>query len=561
MKALAIGTSDFKEIIETDAYYIDKTLFIEELMVGNKVKSALFPRPRRFGKTLNMSMLKYFFDIDHVEENRKLFKGLAIENSPAWEHQGKYPVIFLTFKELKCTSMEEFLEKFLDFLVGIIENNYPYIEKIEGLVRSEKRFLNRLFDFNASQSDLEKTLKTLGAILNKHHGTAPILLIDEYDAPIHAAHTHGYLPEMLNFMRNFLSAGFKDNEHLTKGIITGILRVAKENIFSGLNNITTYSILNRQFSDKFGLTQPEVDRLLNDADCTEDREKVANWYNGYAFGGTTQIYNPWSILNYVAHIPDGLRAYWVNTSSNELIQEILPKADKATQDILFDLLKGEKVAAQIDEFTVFNDLYAGRKTTVLGLLLFSGYLTAEDRIDLNTYELRIPNQEIKSMFQNMLQNYIGTSITQAKDTVLIQSLLEQRANTFAEALAQYVKTSFSYFDIGKEGNTEKIYHAFMLGLLAHLDKNYYIRSNREVGYGRADIYFYPKDTTNPKAWILEFKKKDADDKGDLKSLAEDALKQIYDRDYLDEIKAHGHTEILCMGVAFEGKQVVCAFDR
>ncbi|BDD02307.1 AAA family ATPase [Persicobacter psychrovividus] len=560
MKALAIGTSDFRKIRLEDCYYIDKSLFIEELMEG-KSQALLFPRPRRFGKTLNMSMLKYFFDIDHVEENRKLFKGLAIENSPAWEHQGKYPVIFLTFKDWKLPTFSQMMSRLGGILADLIDQNFPYLLDFEGLSPREKKYLNKVYNEEADETSLSAFLKHTASALKKYHGTAPILLIDEYDAPIHAAHTHGYLPEMLNFMRNFLSAGFKDNEHLTKGIITGILRVAKENIFSGLNNITTYSILNRQFSDKFGLTQAEVDQLLTDADFTEDREKVANWYNGYAFGGTTQIYNPWSILNYVAHIPDGLRAYWVNTSSNELIQEILPKADKATQDILFDLLKGEKVAAQIDEFTVFNDLYAGRKTTVLGLLLFSGYLTAEDRIDLNTYELRIPNQEIKSMFQNMLQNYIGTSITQAKDTVLIQSLLEQRANTFAEALAQYVKTSFSYFDIGKEGNTEKIYHAFMLGLLAHLDKNYYIRSNREVGYGRADIYFYPKDTTNPKAWILEFKKKDADDKGDLKSLAEDALKQIYDRDYLDEIKAHGHTEILCMGVAFEGKQVVCAFDR
>ncbi|BDD02304.1 AAA family ATPase [Persicobacter psychrovividus] len=560
MKALAIGTSDFRKIRLEDCYYIDKSLFIEELMEG-KSQALLFPRPRRFGKTLNMSMLKYFFDIDHAEENKKLFKGLAIENSPAWGHQGKYPVIFLTFKDWKEKSFDGAMESIQDQLSNYVKSNFGYMLSSDKLDEFDKDYLKKIIQWEAKRIQIQRFLRYFGEFLKKHHGTAPILLIDEYDAPIHAAHTHGYLPEMLNFMRNFLSAGFKDNEHLTKGIITGILRVAKENIFSGLNNITTYSILNRQFSDKFGLTQAEVDQLLTDADFTEDREKVANWYNGYAFGGTTQIYNPWSILNYVAHIPDGLRAYWVNTSSNELIQEILPKADKATQDILFDLLKGEKVAAQIDEFTVFNDLYAGRKTTVLGLLLFSGYLTAEDRIDLNTYELRIPNQEIKSMFQNMLQNYIGTSITQAKDTVLIQSLLEQRANTFAEALAQYVKTSFSYFDIGKEGNTEKIYHAFMLGLLAHLDKNYYIRSNREVGYGRADIYFYPKDTTNPKAWILEFKKKDADDKGDLKSLAEDALKQIYDRDYLDEIKAHGHTEILCMGVAFEGKQVVCAFDR
>ncbi|GJM62965.1 PD-(D/E)XK nuclease domain-containing protein [Persicobacter diffluens] len=222
-------------------------------------------------------------------------------------------------------------------------------------------------------------------------------------------------------------------------------------------------------------------------------------------------------------------------------------------------MKGEKVGAKINEFTVFDDLYAGKSKTVLGLLLFSGYLTGEKQIALNTYRLRIPNQEIGSMFQEMLEDYLADGTTQAQDTELMQSLLEQRANTFAEALSRYVKTSFSYFDIGNEGNTEKIYHAFMLGILAHLDKDYHIRSNREVGYGRADLYFYPKDNNNPKAWILEFKKKDADDKGDLKALAEDALKQIHSRDYEAEIRQHGHTQIMRIGIAFKGKEVVCAF--
>ncbi|GJM62964.1 AAA family ATPase [Persicobacter diffluens] len=335
MKALAIGTSDFKEIIQIDAYYIDKSLFIEELIVGNKTKALLFPRPRRFGKTLNMSMLKYFFDIDHAEENRRLFKNLAIENSPAWAHQGKYPVIFLTFKELKCASMKEFNKKFLKYLAKYVEESFLYLEETTGLFRSEKRFLKDLLDLESEQSDLEDALKTLGGILKKYHGVAPILLIDEYDAPIHAAHTNGYLQEMLGFMRNFLSAGFKDNEHLIKGVITGILRVAKENIFSGLNNITTYSILDEDFADKFGITEPEVDQLLLDAGLSANRETVRDWYNGYRFGDTEKIYNPWSILSFV-NKKGKLVPYWVNTSSNDLIKEVLPKADKSTQDIRFD---------------------------------------------------------------------------------------------------------------------------------------------------------------------------------------------------------------------------------
>ncbi|BDD02109.1 AAA family ATPase [Persicobacter psychrovividus] len=558
MKNLPIGKSDFRQIRQAGDYYIDKSLLIEDIM-KNSAQTYLFPRPRRFGKTLNMSMLKYFYDVQGAEENAKLFDGLAIQKSDAWQHQGKYPVIFLSFKELKCASMDIFIEKSLFYFSSYIERNFPYLEHMEGLVRSEKRLLLRLLDMEVNQTELEATLRLLCDLLKRYHGTAPVLLIDEYDAPIHASYSYGYFDEMIAFMRNFLSAGFKDNENLTKGAITGILRVAKENIFSGLNNIITYSILNANFSERFGLTQAEVDQLLDDADSAENRDAVAEWYNGYSFGGTTQIYNPWSILNYVAHPKDGLKPHWVNTSSNDLIKEILPKADKETQDVLFDLLKGKKVTTSIEEFTVFKDLYAGKNATVLGLLLFSGYLTAEVFDHFQSYKLRIPNKEIELMFRRMLEGYLGNGVTQAGDTDLMKALLEQRANTFADALAQYVKTSFSYFDIGKEGNSEKIYHAFMLGLLAHLDKDYHIRSNREVGYGRADIYFYPKDASNPKAWILEFKKKDKDDKGDLQSLAEDALKQIHERDYLDEIKAHGHTDFLCMGVAFEGKEVVCAF--
>ncbi len=557
MKNLPIGTSDFRKIRQEENYYIDKSLLIEDIMQNN-AETYLFPRPRRFGKTLNMSMLKYFYDVQEAEENAKLFDGLAIQKSDAWQHQGKYPVIFLSFKELKCASMDIFIEKSLFYFSSYIERNFPYLEHMEGLVRSEKRLLLRLLDMEVNQTELEATLRLLCDLLKRYHGTAPVLLIDEYDAPIHASYSYGYFDEMIAFMRNFLSAGFKDNENLTKGAITGILRVAKENIFSGLNNIITYSIFDQQFAERFGLIEAEVDQLLADADLSDSKEDVRSWYNGYCFGDIEQIYNPWSILNFVSK-NGALRPYWVNTSSNDLIKEILPKADKKTQGVLFDLLKGEQVTAKIEEFTVFKDLYAGNNATVLGLLLFSGYLTAENTVDIHSYQLRIPNQEIELMFKNMLEGYLGNGTTQASDTDLMKALLLQKGEVFEDELRKYVKTAFSYFDIGKEGNSEKIYHAFMLGLLAHLGDHYHIRSNREVGYGRADIYFYPKDASNPKAWVMEFKKKNVDDKGDLKSLAEDALKQIHERDYLDEIKAHGHTDILCMGVAFEGKEVVCAF--
>ncbi len=557
MNNLPIGISDFRKIRQEEKYYIDKSLLIEDIM-QNSAETYLFPRPRRFGKTLNMSMLKYFYDVQGAEENAKLFDGLAIQKSDAWQHQGKYPVIFLSFKELKCASMDDFKAKFISFLGNLIRRQFKALLSSDALDEFDLDYLKGIVRRTTDWLEVERFLADLSYMLNIHYGAKPIILIDEYDAPIHASYNYGYFDEMIAFMRNFLSAGFKDNENLTKGAITGILRVAKENIFSGLNNIITYSIFDQQFAERFGLIEAEVDQLLADADLSDSKEDVRSWYNGYRFGDIEQIYNPWSILNFVSK-NGALRPYWVNTSSNDLIKEILPKADKKTQGVLFDLLKGEQVTAKIEEFTVFKDLYAGNNATVLGLLLFSGYLTAENTVDIHSYQLRIPNQEIELMFKNMLEGYLGNGATQASDTDLMKALLLQKGEVFEDELRKYVKTSFSYFDIGKGGNSEKIYHAFMLGLLAHLGDHYHIRSNREVGYGRADIYFYPKDASNPKAWVMEFKKKNVDDKGDLKSLAEDALKQIHERDYLDEIKAHGHTDILCMGVAFEGKEVVCAF--
>ncbi|GJM63669.1 AAA family ATPase [Persicobacter diffluens] len=561
MKRLPIGQSDFRQIRNEDAYYIDKSLFIEELM-HNHAQTLLLPRPRRFGKTLNMSMLSYFFDIDHAEEYRGLFSGLAIEQSEEWQHQGKYPVIFLTFKDLKHETFADFIIKFQKMLQEYTEERFGYLLDNDHFLRSEKRYLDRIVENEADHSDLEEYLRRMPKVLKKQHGIAPILLIDEYDAPIHAAHEHGYLSEMVSFMRNFLSAGFKDKDLITKGVITGILRVAKEDIFSGLNNLATYTVLNYPFSDKFGLTQSEVDQLLEDAGCAEDRQKIAEWYNGYTFGQVEKIYNPWSILNYVSNQKEGLKAHWVNTSSDGLIKEILPKVNAKAQELLFDLTEGKSVKATIADHTIFQDLEQAEAETVLGLLLFSGYLTASHLPhsgETLEYNIRIPNSEVQTAYKRLLKRYLNASETVGQNE-LLTALLEQRQQTFANALSEYLKTSFSFFDIGKRRSVpEKIYHAFMLGLLAHLSREYHIRSNRESGYGRADLIIYPKDRDNPKGWVLEFKQKDADDKGTLEELAQEALAQIHEKEYLKEIHAHGHMKVMCMGIAFDGKEVACAF--
>ncbi|BDC99087.1 AAA family ATPase [Persicobacter psychrovividus] len=557
-KHILIGSSDFKEFIEQQACYIDKTAMIEELMTNNHAKVSLFPRPRRFGKTLNMSMLKHFFDVDQAEENRKLFKGLAVEQSKAWGHQGKYPVIFLTLKELTTSSSEVFRQKLISLLSATIRNQFRFLLNSDQLDEFDIDYLKAIVSGTINAGGLENFLREFSNILYRHHGVAPVILIDEYDAPIHSAFTHGYLPEMLEFMRNFLSAGFKDNPNLTKGIITGILRVSKANIFSGLNNIKTYSILNHQFSDCFGLTQAEVDQLLIDANCQEQSEDVAEWYNGYSFGGSSKIYNPWSILNFVGNLRDGLIPYWVNTSSNDLIKEILPKAEKTTQDLLFGLLEGKTFEADVEDSMTFEDLYKGKSATVLGLLLFSGYLTTDGYSPSRRQRLRIPNLEIKQMYERILEQYLeATNIRQGH---LIGSFLRQEPATFADLLERFFLNSFSFFDFDHLGESpEKIYHAFMLGLMTHLSGDYHVKSNRESGLGRSDIIIYPKDNSNPKAWVLEFKKKNKDIKESLQELADMALEQIKTKQYYSELKEAGHTEILAMGVAFNGKEVACAW--
>ncbi|GJM64480.1 AAA family ATPase [Persicobacter diffluens] len=560
MKHILIGSSDFKELIEQQAYYIDKTAMIEGLMSDNQAKVSLFPRPRRFGKTLNMSMLSYFFNIEQAEENSTLFEGLAIEQSEAWKHQGKYPVIFLSFKDLKQASFEGTIKKLSRMLQKYVLDEFSYLLTSDHLEDHERDYLDQLKKGQLDRYDLEEFLGEVGNFLYKYHGVGPVILIDEYDAPIHASYKNGYLEEMISFMRNFLSAGFKDNENLTKGVITGILRVAKENIFSGLNNIVTYSILNHQFSDCFGLTQEEVDQLLMDSGSSARREEVAHWYNGYSFGGKSQMYNPWSILNFVAHLQDGLIPYWVNTSSNDLIKEILPKSDRITQDLLFGLLEGKTVEAEVEDSMVFEELYDGKSEMVLGLLLFSGYLTTASYSETRKKKLRIPNLEIKQMYQRILKHYLDA--TSIKQNLLIESFLRQEPATFADLLERFFLNSFSFFDFDHRGESpEKIYHAFMLGLMAHLSEEYHVKSNRESGLGRSDIIIFPKDYTNPKAWILEFKKKNLDIKQSLAELADIALKQIKTKQYYTELIESGHTEILAMGVAFDGKEVVCAWDK
>ncbi|GJM63661.1 AAA family ATPase [Persicobacter diffluens] len=562
MKDLAIGVSDFREIITANAYYVDKTLFIEELLRKNKTKAVLLPRPRRFGKTLNMSMLSYFFDIDHAEEYRPLFSGLAIEQSEEWQHQGKYPVIFLTFKDLKMPTFEQAITKLLKEFRRDVSRKYSYLFTSNQLDDLDKEYLLNFRKGEVDIFDLEDYLREVSKMLGKHHGIAPILLIDEYDAPIHAAYEHGYLSEMVGFMRNFLSAGFKDKDLITKGVITGILRVAKEDIFSGLNNLATYTVLNYPFSDKFGLTQPEVDQLLEDAGCAEDRQKIAEWYNGYTFGQVEKIYNPWSILNYVSNQKEGLKTHWVNTSSDGLIKEILPKVNAKAQELLFDLTEGKSVKATIADHTIFQDLEQAEAETVLGLLLFSGYLTASHLPhsgETLEYNIRIPNAEVQTAYKRLLKRYLNAS-EQVSNNELLDALLEQQPKTFADALKRYMLHSFSFFDIGKKGFLpEKIYHAFMLGTMAHLSQYYHVKSNRESGYGRADLIIYPKDQRNPKGWILEFKKKNLDVEESLEELAQSALDQIHAQQYVAELNGHGKTEIMCMGIAFDGKEVACAF--
>jgi hypothetical protein len=539
MKRLAIGIDDFRKIIKEDCYYVDKTKFIEDVLQdASNVK--LFTRPRRFGKTLNMSMLKYFFDVRESEENRELFNGLDIEKSKYIDEQGKYPTILISLKSIKYETWEESLEQ-LKSLISNLYNEFEYIR--ESLNESEIELFNDIW-FKKENGEYANSLKNLTSFLYKYYKKEVILLIDEYDIPLITAHKYGYYDEIINFYKIFLGEALKTNQYLKMGVLTGIIRVIRTGIFSDLNNLKVYSILEKKYSDFFGFTEEEVKEALQSFDIEEELVNVRYWYDGYKFGNS-ELYNPWSIINFL----DGreLKNYWVGTSENFLIKNILENSTSRTNEILEKLFNEEEVEEAITGTSDLSILMDSKE--VWELLLFSGYLTVKEKIDEDIYSLKLPNMEVKKLFKKEFINvHFGISLFRKT----MEALKSLKFNDFEKYFQEIMLKSTSNWDTSKEA----FYHGLSLGMLSYLDNDYYVTSNFEAGFGRYDVVLEPKNKNN-RAFILEFKV--TDDENKLEKLSEEAIKQIEEKRYDINLKSRGIKEITFVGVAFYGKKLKVSY--
>ena len=543
MKRLAIGVSDFKKIIEGDFYYFDKTKLIEEIINdGSEVK--LFARPRRFGKTLNMSTLKYFFDVENKEENKKLFKGLYIEKTDAFKEQGQYPVIFLSLKDLKALTWEQ-MEKAIKSAISRLFSEYKYL--LNDLDKFDTLAFENILLKNTELEDLKEALKFLTRILYEKYNKKVVVLIDEYDSPLVSAYINGYYEKAKDFFKTFYSTVLKDNSYLQMGVLTGIIRVIKAGIFSDLNNLRTYTILSDVYTDSYGLTEEEVEKSLKYYGIEQEISNVKDWYDGYKFGDS-EVYNPWSILNFLDF--KELRAYWVDTSGNDLIKDVLKNITKNTIEALERLFNGEGLKQNISGTSDLSKLLS--EDELWELMLFSGYLTVEEKIDHKNYILRLPNKEIKELFRDtFLEKYFGRG---SKLLYLMEALTENRIDEYEERLQEILLTSVSYNDT-KKGN-EAFYHGLIMGMGLYLEGEYITKSNIESGLGRYDFVIEPKNKTK-RAYIMEFKSTDNIEK--LEEVSKEALEQIENKKYDVSLKQNGVKDITYMGIAFCGKQIKISY--
>jgi hypothetical protein len=552
MRKIPIGISDFKTLIDEDYLFIDKSELIKEFWESNG-QTILVPRPRRFGKTLNMSMLKYFFGNSNGE-CKYIFEGLNIEkHKDIMELQGKYPIIYLSLKDEKHSTFE-YLKEGLSNLFSELFIEHDYCLNNNKLHNIDIEYYNAIINKQATVIELGNALKKLSEYIYTYFDEKVIILIDEYDVPIQAAYINHYYNEAIEFMRNLLSGAFKDNVSLKKAMITGILRVARESVFSGLNNLKVESILSYEFSDKFGFTDSEIEKLVFDYNMKEQLNNLKDWYNGYYFGETT-IYNPWSILNYLSSPKAGLKPYWVNSSSNDLINFLLGKGSEEVKKDLEVLISGYSINKIIDENIVMGDIEKS-SDNLWSFLLFTGYLRAKEayrKEEYIYYNLSIPNREVKSLYKSIIENWFKDTITKQNYDIMINSLVAGDIKIFGKLLRQFVLKSISYFDVGGyEG--EKVYHAFVLGMLISLNDTHEVLSNRESGYGRYDVMLIPKDISKL-GIVIEFKKLDPDDDETLEETADEALKQISDKKYSTTLESRGINNIKEIAIVFKGKEV------
>ena len=539
MKKIPIGVDDFKKLIENNAYYIDKTKFIADIL-DDAAEVKLFTRPRRFGKTLNMSTLKYFFDIQNANENRKLFNGLDIEKSEYFSEQGKYPVIFISMKGIKATTWEE-TKKDIALLVLDLFSNFRYL--LDDLNDFDLPRFKKYLLSDVDISELKNSLTFLTKILYQKYEKEVILLIDEYDNPLITAHKYDFYEEALSFFKVFYGEALKTNPYLKMGIMTGIIRVIKAGIFSDLNNLSVYSILNDFYSDFFGFTQDEVKKALKDFNIEYELPDVKAWYDGYKFGNS-DVYNPWSILKFLQF--KKLIPYWIDTSDNYLINKTLKNTSSDTMEALQKLFSGESVEENINGNSDLSILFDEEE--IWELFLFSGYLTIDEKIGEdyeNVYALRLPNREVKEFFK---QKFIDVNFGESLFRNTMEALKKNNIDNFEKYLQNIILKSTSYYD----GKNEDFYHGLILGMTLYLDRDYYVNSNRESGLGRYDVIIEPKNKNN-RGYILEFKV--VKDEKDLEKSSKEAIEQIIDKKYDTSLKERGIKDITLIGIAFFGKLV------
>ena len=551
---LPIGISDYRLAV-TEYYYIDKTMLIKDF-IDERPMVSLFTRPRRFGKTLNMDMLRTFFE--KTDEDTSIYfkdKKIWACGKKYQEYQGKYPVIFVSFKDVKFNTWEETYNAIKELFVKEASRHTELLTS-ENLSDFEKKDFENLLSGDISTVDLSNAFLNLSRMLHEHHGKAPVIIIDEYDTPIQQGHVKGYYDEVIGFMRNLFSGGLKDNKHLSFGFMTGILRVAKESIFSGLNNLTINSILDNKYSEYFGFTQDEVKMMAEYYGAPEKYDEILAWYDGYKFGDT-EIFNPWSVINYFRNECQA-RAYWQSTGSNDIIGEILGEATEDIYKRLNALLQGESFLTYIDTGVIYPQI-KNNPSSVYSFLLVAGYLKVvkSDSAFGGDFmcEVALPNKEITFVYNKEILGKLNNIIPQATTIAIQEAIYSGNGEILQEQLGKLLIQSVSCYDTAGEN----FYHGLVLGLCAMLDNRYIITSNRESGEGRYDISLCPKDNKMP-GIIIELKaEKDADEK-ELKELAKAALKQIIDKKYDTEMQTKGVKTIIKYGVAFSGKhvEIVCA---